>query len=312
MLDKLASKAKAILDQGLKLCDAKKPELFLAGGLIGIGVGVGFTVWGTFRTKEDLDDELAKECEIWDGTDETDDVEVGEASRACFNARVRCGVKIATNYVPAVAALGVGVAGIIASRNEYARRFAILSAGYNTLLATFNEYRAKVAEDYGKEYEENTLVSAYKAQKEIRESRDCNGMSVSEDKALRALGVDPSNDCTVIQFNEYTSNMFDRRYGAQNWYNVQNIENWAKNYYHYSGDLYLDKVLEMLGMDPKEWPMSHFVGWHLDRDLPGSDILSFGLDDPINEESKEHTEEALPITLVFNHHGVITPFVGAF
>ena len=64
----------------------------------------------------------------------------------------------------------------------------------------------------------------------------------------------------------------------------------------------------MLEIDPLQFPMSFFVGWVNDPSIPGADYIDFGLDDDVNTEAWE-SEDSKPITLVFNHHGVITPYL---
>ena len=247
--------------------------------LFGVGIAsmVGSTVLAcraTLKLEEVLNDieadkkkaELAKEIvdngEAAPGTTYTDE----EMKRDLSIISVRGVGKIVRLYAPAVIVGGVGVVCLTRSHQILQQRNAALAAAYVAVERAFANYRERVIEKYGEDedrelYHGGEMVDIIDGE---------TGKVVS---TLVAEEGEPSG--YARWFDSENPNWNDPPYDENNWLFLRTQQNWANDFLHARGHLFLNEVYSMLGM--AHTTAGAAVGWLYDRDNDrGDNYVEFG------------------------------------
>ena len=185
------------------------------------------------------------------------------------------GLKFVKLYGPSVALGAASIACILGSNSIMRKRNAGLAAAYAAVDLGFKDYRNRVVERFGKELDRELRYNIQA--KEVEETvTNEDGTETTVKRTVQV--VDPN-----LRFNEYTR-CFDET--CENWtknaednlYFLLQVQNWANEKLKAKGHLYLNEVLDMLGMERTK--AGQIVGWVYDPRNPNSDgFVDFGIHD---------------------------------
>lgn len=243
---------------------AKKhsPEICLVGAFVTGAIGIAFVVKKSMALPAVLDENKERVAEIKAASEE---ISVKEERKELAKAYTHTGVQIAKLYVgPAV--LFVTSAGLVLTSHGIIKgRNAALSAAYAGLSTTFNSYRDRVAERYGKEAEEEIRYGI--TTKTVKEKVvDENGETQTVKSKVSVVTPGPESD--YIRYltpsnpnwendSDYMELFFNR------------TQRYANDILRSRGYLYLNTVYEMMAL--KQSKAGHQVGWVYRKDNPEGD-----------------------------------------
>lgn len=213
---------------------------------------------------------------------EYDFYSIKDLNRDAFLVYVKAAAKLGRLYAPAI---GVGVLSIGALSGAHVtlnRRNASLTAAYAAVQKAFDEYRDRMIAELGPERENDIQSDVVKYTGE-----DGEEVVVSR-KGMSPYAQPFDSHCADWQKNPELNRMF-----------IMCVLQWANDYLHAHGHLFLNDVYKGLGMPIT--PAGQVVGWVIGGN--GEDYVDFGLDKPINEKFMQGLERTP--WLDFNVHGVI-------
>lgn len=289
------------------------PEILLVTGLIGGVASAVLACKATTKvsailedTKNDIDGihrvledpELGKKYEEEYGEEYTE--EASKKDLAIIYAQT--GLEFVKLYGPSVILGAASIACILASNNIMRKRNAGLAAAYAAVDIGFKDYRKRVVERFGKELDRELRYNI--------KAREVEEIVANEDGSETVVKrtietVDPN-----LRYNEYTR-CFDEtctnwtKSAEDNMFFLLQVQNYANEKLKARGHLYLNEVLDMLGMDRTR--AGQFVGWVYDPKNPDSDgFVDFGIFD-LDDPTKRHFVNKLErsIWLDFNVDGNI-------
>lgn len=235
----------------------KSPTIFTGAGialLVGANVASG---WGTIKAKAVAEEDIS----------EVPDEDQRRVAIAKF-------AKMAGYYAPAVVMTGVGVGFVIHGHTIQETRIAGAMAAYSTLNAAFTNYRANVAEDLGADADAKYLYGDRKAKADIYEEPEEEGKKPKKHRETVVLREKMPGSPYAAIFDDVSPEWVDNR--NKNLFFLQCQETTANNMLRRRGYLFLNEVLEMLGLPYN--PAGQFVGW-IDEAYEGSvhGIVEFGI-----------------------------------
>lgn len=206
----------------------KAPEILMVTGIAGVVAGAGATVVATVKTVKDCD-KMSEELESVERTrqiaiDYKDDSLYPEET--CKNDKkeiyIRYGAKIAWHYVPAAIAFGVSIGSFVWSKNILSKRNAALAASYAALSTTFEEYRKRVVEKYGKEEDQRLRYGTHTEEYVDEETGEVVTKEVPN----------VSDDKFTILFDERSNLFFTKdhtpRWREQNLITLKQMQGWLQ------------------------------------------------------------------------------------
>lgn len=247
--------------------------------LFGVGLAsmVGSTVMAcraTLKLEEVLNDiesdkkkaELAKEMVDNGEVDTNVTYTQDEMNRDLTIISVRGVGKIVKLYAPSIILGGVGVVCLTRSHQILQQRNAALAAAYVAIERAFSTYRERVIEKYGED-EDREL---YHGGEMVDIIDGDTGKVVST--LVAELG-EPSG--YARWFDEENPNWNKPPYDDNNWLFLRTQQNWANDFLHARGHLFLNEVYSMLGLS--HTTAGAAVGWLYDRDNKnGDNYIDFG------------------------------------
>ena len=269
---------------GLKIKNYS-PEILLAAGVIGIVGGTVLACRATIKAKQIREemktslDEIA-ECEA----DESlgDRYTGQDAAEDKAHVFIQSAVKMAGLYAPSAILMGGSIACIIFSHSIMSNRLSAAVAFGNTAMAALMETRAKIAEKYGKDAEEEiryglntkktTDPQSYsetdgsggiKETEEICAELDsCGQYARFIDKSCRVWNR--SSDITLMELHGILRELNDKLI--------------ARSTSTKPGYLFLSEAYERIGIPREQWPRdAGIVGWLYDKqDKTLNNCVDFG------------------------------------
>lgn len=188
-------------------------------------------------------------------------------------------VKFAKLYGPAVILGTASIACIFGSHHILSKRNAALAAAYAAVDKNFKDYRGRLVERFGKEFD-----------KELRyniKAKEFEETVVNEETGEETTVVNTVNVADTIEYSDYARFFDDGCAGwtkdsEHNLYFLKCQQNYANERLQKRGYLFLNDVYEMLGI-PKT-KAGQIVGWVYDEKNPnGDNFVDFGIYD-INKE----------------------------
>lgn len=303
----------------LKLKKAS-PELLIVGGVACV---IGGTIMACKATKratevleehnEQLDDiqDMIEQSEVADPDNEAADgvnYPVSAQRKDKIAVYAKTAGKLAQAYAPAVAVGGLGIAMIFASHGIMRKRNATILAAYNAVDTAFRKYRARVIEEYGEEKDREFQLGARKKKVNyIETDENGNGRQVKTNGYVFSEAASPY----VFNFNQYTSYRWSG-YPLSNLNTLRSAESWACDQLRIQGHLFLNEVLDYLGMD--RTPVGALAGWIYDtsEDHNGDNFVDFGLCEGFMDDAMACDQDVLKksIRLNFNCEGEIWEKIG--
>jgi len=287
----------------------KSPEILLGVGVIGVVVGTVLACKATLKvekviqeTKNTLEniEEAKKAIEISEEVLDKELYSEKDYQRDLAITYVKTGVELAKLYMPAIAVTGVSIALIIGSHNILSKRNAAIAAAYKLIDAGFKQYRERVRNEYGEEADQKMRFG----EKEITVI-ETNAKGKVKEVTKKVLG---NKDVAPYSFvwSEETATQYKRSYDMNHTL-LRSFERFANDILNTRGHIFLNEILDDLGLERTS--SGAIVGWVKDYNPhnPNNDqYITFGLDDPVNEERQDaHEAMVQPWFLNFNVDGNI-------
>lgn len=303
----LANKVTNKIGRQILVVQKNSPVLLLGAGAVGFVATTVLASRATLKMSdilteaEELDSRipLAKEKADEKGLTYTEE----DQRKDRFSIRVKLAIKIARNYAPAVAVGAASLACFIGSHNILNKRNAGLSAALVGATKAFNEYRARVVKELGKEKD---LEFRYGVVERTIGVETDEGVV---EKTIR--GVD--QNAMKKEGGSMYEVIFDREnprwqpVPIQNELFLKSQQNYANDLLYSRGHVFLNEVRDMLGFAHTE--EGAVVGWikgHGDQEIDfnvfadggvvAQDVFANGPDDSY--------------LLDFNVHGPIHKLLG--
>lgn len=261
------------------------PVILIGVGTAAIVGGVVMACKATTKIEEIKEEYLDNRDEIEDKYDNA--VLDKEYKKEKLANLVRTSGKFVKLYAPSVAVLILGMTCYMSSYGIMKKRNVALVAAYNTLNKAFDDYRERVAEQYGAEIDQT-----------IREK-------VIE-KAVENDSPDPEKQ-KMSQYGPY-ARIFDEysdewvRNAEANLITLRTREEWANQKLREQGHLFLNEVYDMLGL--KRSSLGAQCGWVYDPNIEHQ--VDFGIYKIENPKVREFVNGyEYSIVLDFNCEGVI-------
>lgn len=276
------------------------PEILLA---VGLGSGVATVITACKQTTKvnDIIDEANNEIAEADDTliheKRTDDGEVYTQETHDKDVKLikaHTAGKLARNYILPFSLGLTSVTCILASFRIMHKRNVALSAAFNGVSAAFAKYRSRVRAELGEDVDNHFRYGSKLKYKKIVDE-DGNVVNIKNDDALRESPF--FDDPMCYDFNDTTSTEFrsDFHRRPENWQRLCDVQDWARTIVATRGHVFLNEILEQLGLAP--CAAGQILGWRRRFDNDPEERfrcpdLSFGLQDIKNMVS----DDGKPIT----------------
>ena len=247
---------------GAKLVISKyAPEILMG---IGITAGVGATATAVHATlKGDISGQVEAYKDTLTRIDDTKARYEAEHPDEDFRKEVAVGKIQASviftrgflkTYALPITLTAVSVGALLWSRGIYAGRNAALTVALTGAQDRIAAYRNRVREEVGPDKEEELYESAWRM--DVSEE-DLELNNVPED-----LVFSPSDPYVYVDYGEWASSAYGRREAQM--YMLKTFENWANDYLVHTGSLFLNDVLQQIGLERTS--EGQLLGWIYDQD----------------------------------------------
>ena len=142
------------------------PELLLIAGIAGGVASAVMACKATTKVSEILDktsEDVASIHQVEANPPMGSDYSHEDAQKDLFITYVQTGVKLAKLYGPSLVVGGLSVAAILASNNILRKRNVALAAAFSTVSKSFEEYRGRVVEKYGKDVDNQLRMGTHQS-----------------------------------------------------------------------------------------------------------------------------------------------------
>lgn len=303
--DILANGKRAVSMTKLKLAK-HSPEILLVAGVAGTVVSAVLACHETTKISKILDDAGTTIDAIHDcieNPDHAEDYTAEDGRKDLTITYIQTGVKLAKLYAPAVVLGGLSIAAILASNNILRKRNVALAAAFASVSESFDAYRARVIEKYGKDVDTQLKmgVSEQVVQRTVTDDMG-NEKQISETVKV----CNPIGSPYATLFDECNKNW--QRQPEYNLMFLSAQQNWANERLRSNGYITLNEVLESIGCDPT--PAGFVVGWVYKKDNEnGDNFVDFGLDDSREDVRYFRDGDEPSVWLDFNVQGNIMNLV---
>jgi hypothetical protein len=283
------------------------PVLLMGAGVVGFGATVFLASKATLKMNDILDEaeemdskiDLAPEEAEKKGLSYTDE----DKRKDRLTVRVKTAIKIAKLYAPAIIIGGASVACFVTSHNILNKRNAGLSVALMGATKAFNEYRARVVDELGKEKD---LEFRYGVVERTIGIQTDEGVV---EKTIRGVDQDAMlRDGDSMYAKVFARNTTPRWQPVvvQNELFLKSQQNYLKDLLDSRGHVFLNEVYEALGFDHTE--EGSVVGWIRGY---GDQYVDFNCFDTVGlRENAFVNGDVDSILLDFNVHGPIHKMLG--
>ncbi len=243
---------------------AKKhsPEICLVGAFVTGAIGIAFVVKKSMALPAVLDENKERVTEIKTASEE---ISAKEERKELAKAYTHTGVQIAKMYAGPAILFAASAGLVLTSHGIIKGRNAALSAAYAGLSTTFNSYRNRVAERYGKDIEEEIRYGI--TTKTVKEKIiDENGETQTVKSKVSVVTPGPESDY-IRYLTPSNMNWDDNTDYMELFFN--RIQRYANDILRSRGYLYLNTLYEMMAL--KQSKAGHQVGWVYRTDNPDGD-----------------------------------------
>lgn len=246
-------------------------KICVAGGVLGVGIGVGIACKDTMAGIND----------------------VAEAKEAIAAKEYIPAVKKLTKvYWPSVTLIGGSLVVIICGHRITARRYAKLIVAYESLNKSYRSYRGYIREIYGDDVDFNARY------KEDHVSLEQTEITIDPDDIFI-----PDRDLSdfAVFFGKDYSELLQTDDPEEAFHHLKAQEEWANAVLQERGYIFLQEVYNALGIDRF---VPDGIGWCAGI---GDDFVDFGIYSVKNGRAVNGIE---PVFLLdFNHDGYILPYI---
>lgn len=288
----------------LLLARKHSPQILFAAGTVGVITATVLACRATLKLDEVLTDHEKSERFLNRRVGEgylTED----ETNKQSLQLKVKTGLEVAKLYAPAVLIGSVSIAALTGSHVTLTKRNGAVMAAYAGLDRAYNEYRRRVADEYGTDVDKK-FASTGIAYTDVEEKTAEGDTKITK----KATGTDgTSGSPYTFQFDEFAKK-FSREPG-RNAMTIQMVQNYANDALRAQGHLFLNEVLDMLGLPRTK--AGAVVGWVHRKDnetKTGDNYVDFG----VFEGDSEWVEAFIDgregcATLNFNVDGMILDLI---
>lgn len=263
-----------------KLKIAKRsPELLLAAGIAGTVVSAVMACKATTKISTILDEAGATVDAIHDCIEnpaQAENYTAEDGQKDLIITYVQTGVKLTKLYAPSLVVGGLSLAAILASNNILRKRNVALAAAFASVSDSFEAYRKRVIEKYGKDVD-TQLRMGVSEQVVQRTVTDDMGNEKQVDEVVKVCN--PIGSPYAVLFDESNPNW--QRTADYNLMFLRSKQQWLNDRLRSRGYLTLNEALEELGFEPTSAGL--LVGWiykkNSDENPEGDNYVDFGLDE---------------------------------
>lgn len=280
------------------------PQILFAAGTVGVVTATVLACRATLKLDDVLTDHEANEA-VLNRKAAGEDLPAEEIQKKSLQLKVKTGLEVAKLYAPAVVIGTASIAALTGSHVVLTKRNGAAMAAYAGLDRAYKEYRNRVAEEYGADVDKK-LASAGLIHTDVEEKTAEGGTKVTK----KVTGTDgKSGSPYTFQFDEFAKK-FSREPG-RNAMTIQMVQNYANDALRAQGHLFLNEVLDMLGLPRTK--AGAVVGWVYRKDneeKTGDNYVDFGVFDGDAEwvEAFIDGREGC-VTLNFNVDGMILDLI---
>lgn len=270
------------------------PELALAGG---IACGIGAVVVGCIASRKlnDIVDETREELD--DLQEYVDEDKIENPKKEAFYIYRRAAWKLTKLYAPTIGLTIASTGLILASHGILSKRHVALSAAYSALDGAFKDYRERVSEAIGEE-KERIIFSNSHTEKNISFENENGEIETKKNNSL--IGNPHSESPYEFNFNRFTTKEWQPNADYNEMF-LRNTERFCNELFHSRGHLFLNEVLDALGMERTQ--AGSICGWIKGA---GDDDVDFGYWENFRKDYSVDSDLCVKnIHLNFNCDGVI-------
>lgn len=303
MFDISKLKAEAVLksSQARLLLSKHSPDILLAVGVVGVITSVVLACKATLKANEKFHEieesirEIKSKEELIQAEGKYTEEEVHMMEGAVY---VNGGLEIASYYVPAAIVMALGLGSFIQSRNLLNGRYAAILAAYKVTQKTYEDYRRRVLEGGGEEFDlqvrskDPSDRDEYILSKRNEEGELIPALTPSEKSNLR-LGVSQYAKFFDESSPQWRQNMDANLFFLRAQQTNMNVQLAVR------GHVFLNEVYDSLGIPRTQ--AGAVVGWVKGM---GDDVVDFGLFNSFNQDAVNGYNSS-QILLDFNVDGVI-------
>lgn len=282
------------------------PEILVITGVIGVVASAVMACKATTKISK-ISDEHKKQIDELHLALERGETKAGESYDVEDSKKdltiiyAQTGLKYVKLYAPSVVLGALSITAIISSNNILRKRNVALAAAYTAVDKSFKNYRNRVVERFGKEFDKELRYNI--KSKEVEETVvDDDGKEKKIKKTVNVASVDEPSDYARF-FDEYCAGWTkDSEYNLM-FLKAQQAH--ANNLLREQGYLYLNTVYDMIGI-PKT-KAGQVVGWVYDESNPDIDnYVDFGIYDLYDENKRDFVNgRERSVLLDFNVDGNI-------
>lgn len=245
----------------------RSPEILVAAGVVGAVVSAVMACRATTKLSgilEETKEELNKVYEYADKPEMAEKYNEEDAKKDMAIVYAHAGMKLAKLYAPAVGLGVLSLGSVLASNNILRKRNAAFAAAYAVANRTYQEYRGRVVDRFGKEVDRQLQCGS----KSVEVEETVTDEKGKEKKVKKTVEVaDPNASGYMKYLTRINPNWEDSVEYIEMFLRAQ--QNHANDKLRATGHLTLNEVYYMLGMQDTKAGM--VVGWIYDLDHPNGD-----------------------------------------
>ena len=292
---------------GLKL-KKHSPEILLVAGIVGAVTSAVMACKATLKANDIVEEsrtQIDTIHEVSENPEMTEKYSEEDKKKDLAIVYTQTAVKFIKLYGPSVL-LGVASLGCMVGSNRILnKRNVALAAAYATVDKGFKEYRGRVIERFGKEFDKELRYNI-KAQEFEKITVDDNG---NETVTTETVDVaDPNHYSPYAIIFDDGNTGWDKDPELTKFFLIQQ-QNYANDLLKSRGHLFLNEVYDMLGA--KRTKAGAQVGWVYDeKNASGDNFVDFGIFDINNPKARDFVNGyERVIILDFNVDGVILDLI---
>ena len=274
------------------------PHIMFGIGIAGIPISTYLACKATLRLDEIKEEKEALIEKIDEGKKEFSEEEYtsDDYKRDLTIVGVQSAVKIVKLYLPAGGVMLASIALLTGGHFLLTGRVAALASAYKILDNSYKNYRGRVKEQFGEDFDDQLRLSHKEVVVEGETIKEANpGIAIAR--------FDPDNEYIKIFAEDRTVNW--SRDHERNLFFLQSQERYANDLLDGRGHLFYNEVLDMLGLQRTK--AGAVVGWTKSRATEPTKRVSFGIFNAPEEIANDYPNGLSnpPFVLDFNVDGVI-------
>lgn len=284
----------------------RSPELLLIAGIAGGVTSAVMACKATTKVSEILDS-TSEAVNTIHQVEENPPTGSGytheDAQKDLFITYMQTGAKLAKLYGPSLVVGGLSVAAILASNNILRKRNVALAAAFSTVSKSFEEYRGRVIEKYGKEADNQLRMGVHE---EVVQEIVSDDMGNEKQISKTVKVANPLGSPYAKLFDESNPNW--EKNPEYSLMFLKSRQQFANDKLRSQGYLFLNDVLDSLSIPRcKE---GQIVGW-VYKGGEGDDFVDFGLNEDTDDEWVRYFMEGdeRSVWLDFNVQGNILDLI---